>query len=110
VRDRPPQPRRRLLEADVRFVQPEGDRRAQHEPGRVAGLRTAQPRPRPRHRLRAAVPPIVRGGTAPHDPRAQKSCAMIFSMLRSASAVMVTNGLTLVLPGISEPSIAYRPG
>jgi len=34
---------------------------------------------------------------------------MIFSMLRSASAVMVTNGLTRVLPGISEPSIAYRP-
>lgn len=34
-----------------------------------------------------------------------RSVAMIFSMFRSASAVMVTNGLTLVLPGISEPSM-----
>lgn len=39
-----------------------------------------------------------------------RSVAMIFSMFRSASAVMVTNGLTLVLPGISEPSMTYRPG
>lgn len=44
-------------------------------------------------------------------PSAQaRSAVMIFSMLRSASAVMVTNGFTPVLPGISEPSITYRPG
>lgn len=29
-------------------------------------------------------------------------------MLRSASAVIVTNGLTPVLPGISEPSVTSR--
>lgn len=30
---------------------------------------------------------------------------MILSMFRSARAVIVTNGLTLVLPGMSEPSM-----
>lgn len=35
---------------------------------------------------------------------------MILSMLRSASAVMMTNEFTAVLPGISAPSMTYRPG
>jgi hypothetical protein len=35
---------------------------------------------------------------------------MMFSLFRSASAVIVTNGFTLVLPGISDPSITYSPG
>lgn len=37
--------------------------------------------------------------------RGYKSLATMFSIFRSARAVMVTNGLTLVLPGISEPSM-----
>lgn len=40
------------------------------------------------------------------SPRGRyRSAAMIVSMFRSASAVMVTKGFTLVLPGISEPSM-----
>lgn len=35
----------------------------------------------------------------------ERSVVMIFSILRSARAVMVTNGLTPMLPGMSEPSM-----
>lgn len=38
------------------------------------------------------------------------SCVMIRSMLRSARAVIVTNGLTPIDPGIRAPSVTYRPG
>ncbi|CAM5323848.1 hypothetical protein SLAVM298S_03397 [Streptomyces lavendulae subsp. lavendulae] len=76
----------------------------------------AQRRAGPRQRLCAAGrlkrPGAVRRRfrTAPGpDRRPHRSVAMIFSMFRSARAVIVTNGLTLVLPGISAPSITYRP-
>ena len=44
---------------DERALQPARDRRAEHVHRLVAGLRPAQPRARPRHRLRAAQPPRV---------------------------------------------------
>lgn len=72
----------------------------------------AQPRTGPRQRLCAAeqltCPGAGRGFAlrpAPGRGPRQRSVAMIFSMFRSARAVIVTNGLTLVLPGISAPSI-----
>lgn len=55
------------------------------------------------------VRPRTRAWPVPSRHR-YRSVAMILSMFRSASAVMVTNGLTLVLPGISAPSMTYRPG
>ena len=58
-------------------------------------------------RLRGCDPPEqgLDHAVRPLPPIRYRSVAMILSMLRSASAVMVTKGLTLVLPGISEPSM-----
>ncbi len=58
VRRRPPRARRRLLDPDEGALLRQGDRRAVDVPGVVAGLRPAQPRARPRRRLRAAQPPV----------------------------------------------------
>lgn len=109
-----------FLGADDGALQPGGDRGAQHEHRLLARLRPAQPRPGPRQRLCAAGQ--LNGAGAGRGARCarpapvtvtvprQRSVAMIFSMFRSARAVIVTNGLTLVLPGISAPSMTYRPG
>ena len=58
LRPRPPRPRRRVLGPDDRALRPARDRRAEHVPRLVAGVRPPQPRARPRQRLRAARPLI----------------------------------------------------
>lgn len=47
---------------------------------------------------------LERAGPARQPPAYCRSPAMIASMLRSASAVMVTNGFTPTLPGTRDPS------